>query len=341
MARPSREAVLASLDRAKSDLALVGGLPLPVEAEGIWESIWHEETHHSTAIEGNTLALKQVKALLEDGRAVGDKDLREYLEIQGYAEAAKWVYEQAINKMWGGPRTEEPITMTDLRKIHELTVAPVWKHFPPEALDPNEGPGSFRRKEIEPLTSGYKPVTWPLVPARLDTWLIEACVPSADEVHPMDNLAGLHAGFERIHPFRDGNGRIGRLVLNLLLVRHGYPPAIVYKRDRAKYLRCLERADLGENGPLGELLARCVKHSIERFLLPALAGPARLVPLASLANEDISHTALLSAAKRERLRAVRNSDQWYSCRQWVEAYMESRRQGRKLSAEESVGPSLF
>ena len=333
MARPSRKAVLASLDRAISDLNAVGGLPLPVEAEGIWESIWHEETHHSTAIEGNTLVLRAVTELLNKRRTVGNKSLDEYLEISGYADAAKWVYEQAVRRLYPGAH-EPSITLTDVRRIHELVVAPVWTVFPPDDLDPGEGPGGFRRKEVEPLASGFQPITFPLIPAQLDTWIGEASQAPPDGVHFIENLARLHAAFERIHPFRDGNGRAGRLTLNLLLVRHGCPPAIILRRDRERYIRGLERADEGDAGPLSELLARAVRHSIERFLLPALAGPQRLIPLASLADDELSHAALLSAAKRERLRAVRFTDQWYSHRQWVDDYKASRRQGQRPVPEE-------
>lgn len=81
--RPSRQQVIADFDRALNDLWAVGGLPSPWEAEGIWDNIWLEETHHSTAMEGNTLVLRQVKVLLDEGRAVGNKELREYLEIEG------------------------------------------------------------------------------------------------------------------------------------------------------------------------------------------------------------------------------------------------------------------
>src|SRR5438552_16650122 len=95
--RPSRLAVFDRFNRAVSDFyGTTGGLPRPEEAAEIWEGIWYEETHNSTAIEGNTLVLKEVKTLLDEGRAVGDKELREYLEVQGYAEAAQWVYSQAV-----------------------------------------------------------------------------------------------------------------------------------------------------------------------------------------------------------------------------------------------------
>jgi hypothetical protein len=137
-------------------------------------------------------------------------------------------------------------------------------------------------------------------------------------------VADLHARFERIHPFRDGNGRVGRLATNLLLVRHGYPPAIVYKRDRERYLDALRRADRGDPGRLAEITARAVTDGIYRFLLPGLAGPHRLVPLRSLADSELSGNALAVAAKRGRLRAVRRTDQWYSTRQWVNEYKASR-----------------
>ena len=111
------------LDGALDDLQSVGGLPLPAEADAIWEGIWYEEAHHSTAIEGNTLILREVERLLREGKAVGNKELAEYLEVEGYAKAAEWVYAQAVEKTrdWSaGGR----INLTELRQIHRLVVEP-------------------------------------------------------------------------------------------------------------------------------------------------------------------------------------------------------------------------
>jgi hypothetical protein len=113
-----------------------------------------------------------------------------------------------------------------------------------------------------------------------------------------------------------------------MLVRLGYPPAIIYKKDRVKYLNGLDRADQGDPGPLGELLARAVIHGIDRFLPPALAGPKRLIPISALADDDLSLIALRRAAERGRLRALRKSDKWYSTREWVDEYKDSRKRGR-------------
>ncbi len=335
--RPSRDAVIASLDRALSDLDAVGGLPRPAEAEEIWKGIWYEEVHNSTAIEGNTLVLKEVQLLLDEGRAVGDKELREYLEVQGYANGAEWVYAQAVDA--GDWRADRLISLSELRECHRAVVEPVWLQFPPHALDPKEGPGSFRRHDIAPFASGMHPPPFSQVPALVDDWIAAANDGSDEWPHPMFALAELHASFERIHPFRDGNGRTGRLVLNLLLVRHGYPPVVVYKRDRARYLAALARSDDDDAGPLAEMLARGVRVSIDRFLLPALAGPLRLVPLSSLATKQLSQVALAVAAKRGRLRAVIQHGQWYSTRQWVAEYRTSRYKRQPPAALEVDRPA--
>lgn len=325
--RPSRADVLRTLDRAVEDLQSVGGLPLPLEAESIWEGIWHEEAHHSTAIEGNTLVLKEVERLLAEGKAVGSKELAEYLEVEGYAKAARWVYAQAVEQspVWSGA---ERINLTELRQVHRLVVAPAWLHSSPEGLDRREGPGSFRQHDIRPFTGGMTPPPCADVPALVADWLRDVNRGPAGDRHAMIFVADVHARFERIHPFRDGNGRVGRLATNLLLVRHGYPPAVIHKRDRSRYLNALRRADGGDPGPLAEMLARAVTDGIHRFLLPGLAGPHRLVPLRSLADGELSGNALAVAAKRGRLRAIRRTDQWYSTRQWVEEYKQHRYQRR-------------
>lgn len=331
MGRPTRKQVLARVDRCLDDLAAVGGLPLPQEAEGIWEKIWLEETHHSTAMEGNTLVLRQVKALLEEGRAIGNKDLREYLEIEGYGDAAKWVYANALRRDPDGPRGSL-MTMDELREIHRLVMGPVWSRFADPDAKRTEGPGGFRECELQPLRPGLTGAPFVHIHAELSDWLAMVNAGQRNGEHLLYYVAHMHAAFERVHPFRDGNGRVGRLATNLLLVRGGTPPAIIDKTRRSHYLWALGRADDEDAGPLAEVLARAVRLSVERHMLPALAGPARLVPLASLETKALSRTALLSAAKRGRLRTVTISGSYYSNRRWVQQYESSRRQGRKATA---------
>ena len=302
----------------------LGGLPLPEEAADIWRSIWYEEAHHSTAIEGNTLILKEVQRLLDEGRAVGNKELREYMEVKRYADAADWVYRQAIRPT-GLSHQGAILSMSEVRQIHHAAMAPVWEVEPHPDATAREAPGAFREHDIRPFPGGMTPVTWPLVHAEMTAWVAEAHSLDVGLLTFPKALASLHCRFEQIHPFLDGNGRTGRLVLNLILVRLGYPPVVIYKRDRAKYLRALRRADDGVAAPLGEMLARAILDSLYRFVLPAVAGPARLVPLEALTDSGLSIPAMREAARRGRLQATRGSDgHWRSSKRWVDEYIQTR-----------------
>lgn len=302
----------------------MGGLPSPAEASDIWRGVWFSEAHHSTAIEGNTLVLKQVEQLLAEGRTVGGKELREYMEVRGYANAAEWVYEQASSPAEIAGHTEV-LTLTEVRQVHRQAMYPVWDVAPhPDATD-RETPGSFREHDIRAFPGGMTPPPWTDVHSAITDWIDQANRLKGRTTEFPEHLAELHCRFEQIHPFLDGNGRTGRLLLNLVLVRHGYPPAIIYKRDRNAYLRALQRADGGDPGRLGEMIARAILDNLYRFVVPAVAGPARIVPLAALETTEITSVALRVAASRGRMKAIRGPDgRWRSSRNWVDEYLVSR-----------------
>ncbi|WP_240312339.1 Fic family protein [Janibacter anophelis] len=309
----------------------LGGLPSPEEAGFVWRDIWHLEAHHSTALEGNTLVIREVEALLDQGRAVGSKPLKEYMEVKGYGDAASWVYEQAHYGIQPTPTTV--VTLTEVRQIHATLMEPVWQVAPHPDATGREGPGSFREHDIHPFAGGMVPPSWPLVPARMQDWIDSANDIGARLAHASDPLpevlARVHNDFEQVHPFIDGNGRTGRLVLNLILVRLGYPPIVVMKRQRDVYLSAMQRADDGDPGLLGEVLARAMLDNLNRFILPNVAGPARLVPIAALVDEQFSATALRQAAQRGRLEAFQGPDGvWRSSRKAVQEYARTKGQRR-------------
>jgi Fic family protein len=251
---PSRATVYARLEAAVEELrSRLGGLPSPKESESIWSDIWYQEAHHSTALEGNTLALRQVEQLLAQGRAVGAKPLREYNEVKGYANAAEWVYGQALEPdEWSDGAL---ISLNELRRIHHTAMTPVWEVAPHPEAGPEDGPGHFRRHDLHAFAQGMKPPSWPDLPELLRDWVDEVAATgeavraAADLPAPLpEELARLHNRFERVHPFLDGNGRTGRLTLNLMLVRLGYPPVVIFKRQRDAYLAALQKADGGDFG---------------------------------------------------------------------------------------------
>ncbi|NYE00857.1 Fic family protein [Kineosphaera limosa] len=307
----------------------LGGLPTPKESEYIWSDIWHLEAHHSTALEGNTLVLREVEALLDQGRAVGSKPLAEYMEVKGYGEAATWVYGQAHGSADMGHG--ELLTTQEVRNIHHLALAPVWSVSPHPHATREEEPGNFRRHDIAAFSGGMTPPPWTQVDADLTTWVADVNALAAQiatsrlDCPLPEALAETHVRFEQIHPFLDGNGRTGRLALNLVLVRLGYPPVIILKSQRTTYLAAMQSADRGEHGPLAEILSRAMIDNLNRFILPNLAGPARLLPLPALIDRDVTLVALRQAAARGRLDAVRSPDgTWQSTRKAVDRYKKSR-----------------
>jgi len=301
-----------------------GGLPSRHEASDVWPRIWYEEAHNSTAIEGNTLVLKEVEQLLREGKAVGSKEMKDYLEVQGYAEAAEWVYEQALESDW---QSSSLLSLSEVRHVHQLAMGRVWAEAPHSNALPEESPGNWRRHNIQAFPGGMKPPEFTEVPALMTDWVDRANheVRAAERVAEL--VAACHAEFERIHPFLDGNGRTGRLLMNLMFVRLGYPPAIIYKRERSRYLKALDAVDRGQMAPLANMVARAVLDNLYRFVVPAVAGPARMVSLEALAQPGLSHGALRKAAERGRLRARRSElGTWISTRQWLEEYTRSRYQ---------------
>lgn len=300
----------------------------PAEAEEIWDELWHQEAHHSTALEGNTLVLNEVRKLLDEGRTVGAKALKEYMEVLGYGAAATWVYGQALEP--GEWTTGGLLSIQEVRAVHYEAMTPVWNVAPHPHAAAAEAPGNWRQHDIAPFPDGMTPPPFPQVDQRMTDWVadVNALRHDSDDAFP-ERLAKAHNDFERIHAYLDGNGRSGRLLLNLVLVRLGYPPAIVFKNERTKYLDAMRKADKGDFGPLGELIARAVTNNLYKFVVPAVAGPARLVPLASLANDSAGFTitALRAAAERGRLRAQKAPNgTWLSSKNWVADYEQTKHQ---------------
>jgi Fic family protein len=310
---------------AMADLRAHGGLPPVEEARPSWSELWHMEVHHSTAVEGNTLILREVQALLDQGRAVGAREIKDYLEVLGYGEAATWVYGQAgAERAW---EHDQIVALTEVREVHHLAMRHVWGVAPNPAAKESESPGSFRRHEIAAFPGGMKPPMFPLVPSMLDGWVSRVNKAGSDLLSGKAALpdgprmvAAWHAEFERIHPFLDGNGRTGRLLLNLIMVRLGWPPVVILKTQRRRYLAALAKADAGDADPLAEIIARRAIASLNS-LLPTISNADDLVPLSALADQSMSLAALRQAAIRGRLQAsLDQRGRWRSTLEALEAY---------------------
>ena len=182
-----------------------------------------------------------------------------------------------------------------------------------------------------------KPPSWPLVPAALDEWVTAInTLPArlkADGNLP-ELLSEAHNHFERVHPFIDGNGRAGRLALNLVLVRLGYPSAVILQGTTRRLPAGHAASRQRRRRTLGEIPARAMIDNLNRFIIPNVTGPAKLVPLAALVDSDFSLVALRAAAQRGRLDAHQRSDgQWLSTLKAVTEWKKSRQPGARRTTQ--------
>jgi Fic family protein len=310
--RTGRRTLQSVLDLLDEEIALLhsslGGLPRAVEADQILRAIWIDDVHNSTAIEGNTMTRAQVEELVERRRT--SSLLVEALEVEGYARAADWVYRVAPDY--------NQVPLDVVQQVHRLAIELAWAVEPPAT---NDRPGDWRRTGVS--VRGVAVSLPASVHADLQDW--SRSTRQRRDRHPIAHSAEHHAWFERIHPFVDGNGRVGRLLLNFLLLQQGYPPAIILAEKRRQYLQALRTADSGNANPLTEVVARSVSGTLSRFLIPKLAGEAKLVPLTALAAQSgYSSDYLRQLAQVGRLRAVREGRLWLSSKAWLAEYVKAR-----------------
>jgi fido (protein-threonine AMPylation protein) len=236
--------------------------------------------------------------------------LTEALDVEGYAEAADWVYRHAAEY--------EGVPMYVVSEVHKRIVQLAWHLDPPSTHDQ---PGAWRTTDVK--VSRVRVSIPPAIPADIDEW--SRSTTRLVKIHPVVHAAAHHAWLERIHPFVDGNGRVGRLILNFMLIQRGYPPAVILKEHRLQYLRALRNADSGNPNPLAEVVARSISAALMRFLIPNLAGEVKLVPLSALASEGpYSADYLRQLAINGRLRSVREGRLYLSSRAWLNDYIEHR-----------------
>lgn len=264
-----------------------------------------DEIRASSRLAGATIDRAELRALLDRGIALGDRPLATYVIAADYADATRFVEASAV-----GPRQ----AYLRLGEIVEL-------HARASRRSPEARPGVWRTMTFGPFPSGTVPPPPWLVPRDIAAYVDRLAAGPPDRANTMLWIANAHERFERIHPFTAGNGRTGRLVLNLLLRRCGYPPFAVRDRDGAAYARALQRADMRDPWPLATLVARCVLASLSR--LAACAENLDLADLGSLAS-GAERDALYKAAQRGRLRTVRRGTSVLTTQTWIDEYRASR-----------------
>lgn len=211
-------------------------------------------THHSTALEGNTLTQSETQIVLEKGVTIGGKSVLEHLEVIGHKEALDFIIELAEN--------QTPLGEREIREVHSLVMKG----------QAHGDSGRYRTLDVKAAGTGYVYPSHLKVQELMTDFMAWLANPTP-AVHPVERASEAHLRFVTIHPFRDGNGRVGRLLLNLLLLRHGYPIAVLNVGQRAEYIGALEAIQAGgSRRPLDDLIIGAVSRSFEETLRTAVSS---------------------------------------------------------------------
>ncbi|WP_445002831.1 Fic family protein [Exiguobacterium alkaliphilum] len=222
--------------------------PLPTYTlQSLREKLFLEWTYNSNAIEGNTLTINETKVVLE-GITVGGKTMREHLEVINHQEAILYV-EDII-------RREEPLSEWQIKNLHRLVLKGIDDAYA----------GVYRDQQVFIAGAAHVPPAPNLIPEQMER-LMEWYETDATSLHPVERGALLHGKFVGIHPFIDGDGRTSRLLLNLELMKSGYPPIVIRVENRLSYYNALDRAHTsGEYADFIDLVATETEASLDLYL---------------------------------------------------------------------------
>jgi Fic family protein len=307
--------LLIRIDQKKKQIQKLRPLP-NTAVKKLQERFEIEMTYNSNAIEGNSLTLKETFLVINEGITIKGKPLKDHLEAKDHHEALNMVYELVEHK--SRPTLSEHL----IRSLHQLIV---------KKTD-EEIAGKYRETNVFIAGAEHIPPDAIQVPSemkKLLTWFTK----EQTNLHPIEISAIFHHKFVHIHPFIDGNGRTARLVMNILLMRAGYPLSVILKNDRKKYYRALQLADSGDLTLLVGFIAQAVERSLDiylKILTPNTKTSEKYLLLSEISpNTPYSTKYLNLLARLGKLEAHKQGRNWLTTTQAVQRYIEGRKRKRK------------
>lgn len=224
----------------------------PHHIEKLREAFDNEYTYHSNKIEGNTLTLLETHLVVDKGITIGGKSVREHFEAVNHAEAIKVIRDLAGR--------DAEITEQVVLDLHAIVLASIDRPYA----------GRYREERVRIVGSQHVPPNYAKVP-ELMAGLFEFYNASKASLHPVQLAAEMHEKLVTIHPFRDGNGRTARLLMNLVLLRNGYPVTVISgdRDERQRYYETLEAAQIlrpVDNTAFQLLIGEIVHRWLIRYL---------------------------------------------------------------------------
>lgn len=302
---------LTRIDSKKQQI--VSMRPLPTLAiQKIQDTLSIEWTYNSNSIEGNTLTLQETRAVLEDGITIKGKSLREHFEAVNHQEAIQLVEALA--------QPDFVLNESSILDIHALVLDKIERDFA----------GRFRTMGVRITGANFlppNPLKVPELMSELVTWVNENPL----GMHPLELATAFHHRFVWIHPFLDGNGRTVRLLFNLMLMKDGYPPAIILRNDRKKYYEALNQANEGNYQKLSLLMSQALERSLDIYISNLSAGSEDYRAIGNLVEEEqmpYGQEYISLLARQGKIDAYKEGRVWYTTKEAIKSYMGGRQRKR-------------
>lgn len=309
-----REEFQSTFDRLyEKRQELQNSRPLPnIALNKIRESLSLEWTYNSNSIEGNTLSLRETQMVIQEGITIKGKSLREHFETHNHDKAIDYLYSIVDDNY--------KLRSIDILSIHGLVMRSIEEDFA----------GRIRNGGVRISGANFMPTNANKVSDYLDE-LIEFINTNPLDLNDIELATIYHHKLVWIHPFFDGNGRTVRLSMNLLLMRCGFPPAIILKNDRKKYYEALNQANNGNYQKLTLLMCQALERTLNIYL-GAMPGSSydyqSIQNIVSEPDTPYGQEYVSLLARTGKIDAYKEGRNWYTTKEAIENYIATRKRKR-------------
>ena len=309
-----RDKLQPSYDRLYEKKALLKeARPLPqIALHKIKEALAVEWTYNSNSIEGNTLTLQETQLVLQEGITIKGKSLREHFEAKNH--------ELALNHLYTLVHKNYQLNARDILDLHRYVLRSIEEDFA----------GRLRSGGVRISGANFVPPNARKVPDLLDE-LIAFVLENPLQLNDIELATIFHHKFVWIHPFFDGNGRTVRLVMNLLLLKVGFTPAIILSNDRKKYYTALNAANKGNYYKLSLLMIQALERTMNIYLGSLPDNDMGFTEISNLVQEESlpygqEYISLL--ARQGKIDAYKEGRNWLTTKKAVMDYIANRKRVR-------------
>ena len=287
--------------------------PLPsIALRKIKEALTIEWTYNSNSIEGNTLTLRETQLVLQEGITIKGKSLREHFEAKNH--------EKAIDSLYLLVNENYTLRSLDILSLHAMVLQMIEDEFA----------GRLRNGGVRISGANFVPPNASKVSQLIDE-LIDFVNKNPLGLNDIELATVFHHKLVWIHPFFDGNGRTVRLVMNLLLMRKGFPPAIILKNDRKKYYEALNQANQGNYQKLMLLMCQAVERTLNIYLSSLPDNDYEFQEISNIVSEPdatYSQEYISLLARQGKIDAHKEGRNWFTSKKAIQDYMDNRQRKR-------------